>query len=133
MLKRLLPQGVWLTSLLAASLTLAACGGPTEPISQEPTAPAQTEEAVATSANNQEAEKPQEAAATTAATAEVAAATSEAEASPSENPAASTSPQAVCQAVDIPNNDLIASVSAEDWSKGPAEASITLIEYGDFQ
>jgi len=129
MLKRLLPQGVWLTSLLAASLTLAACGGATEPVSQEPTAPAQTVEAVATSITDQEAEKVQEAAATTEDTAEVAAATSEAEATPSENSA----PQAICQAADIPNNDLIAPVSAEDWSKGPANAPVTLIEYGDFQ
>ena len=149
MLNRLRPQVVWLISALLLGLLLTACGGASQSTpSEESAAPAQTEEAIATSANDQEAEKPQEATATTAATAEIAAATSEAEATPGENSAASTSQQAICQPAD-PNNDqlaamiqavveapenaLIAAVSGNDWSRGPANAPVTLIEYGDFQ
>ena len=153
MLNRLRPQVAWLTGALLLGLLLTACGGASQSTPpEESAAPAQTEEAVATSANDQEVEKTQEAAATTEtateeATAEVVA-TNEAEATPSENPAASTSQQAICHpadpnndqlagmiqtVVEAPENKLIAAVSGNDWSKGPANAPVTLIEYGDFQ
>jgi hypothetical protein len=61
------------------------------------------------------------------------AATTEATAAPAENATAAKPAKAICQAVEIPNNDLLAPVSDQDWSKGPATAPVTLIEFGDFQ
>ncbi len=44
-----------------------------------------------------------------------------------------TSGTVKCEPVVIPENKAIAAVSAEDWSKGSVNASLTLIEYSDFQ
>lgn len=49
------------------------------------------------------------------------------EAFPTPNP----NPQ--CTAVPIAPDPNIKPVAADDWSKGPADAEVTLIEYGDFQ
>jgi hypothetical protein len=35
--------------------------------------------------------------------------------------------------VTVPENQLIATASEDDWAKGPTDAAITVIEYGDFQ
>jgi hypothetical protein len=40
---------------------------------------------------------------------------------------------ASCEPVMIPENELIAAPTEDDWSIGPATAAITVIEYGDFQ
>ncbi len=110
----------WLSSALWLSLFLAACSGAAQP------APTQTAPAASTS--EPAAQQP-------AATAEATtiAATTEAAAAPAENATAAKPAQAICQAVEIPNNDLLAPVSDQDWSKGLATASVTLIEFGDFQ
>jgi hypothetical protein len=124
---------MWLVGLLAVSLALAACGGTAESVTEATMAPTDAVEATTAAdavAETQEAE----AAVTEAAPATDEVATDEAEIASDENTSApaSTTP-AICQAVEIPDNQLIAPVSAEDWSKGPADAEITLIEYGDFQ
>ncbi len=129
MFKRLRPPVAWLAGLLLASLWLAACGGTAQstPQPQEQVAANQTTEATAT----------------TPATAEVAqAATATEEVAIAEPPATAASPtakppaapkQAICQAIEIPTNDKAATVTTNDWSKGSANAPITLIEYADFQ
>ena len=124
---------MWLVGLLSVSLALAACGGTAEPVAEATTAPTEAVEAT-TAADAVEETQEAAAAVTEAAPATDEVATDEAEIAPDENTSApaSTTP-AICQAVEIPDNQLIAQVSAEDWSKGPADAEITLIEYGDFQ
>lgn len=42
-------------------------------------------------------------------------------------------PKPECVADPIPEDPNIPPVTAGDWSKGPADARIALIEYGDFQ
>lgn len=74
-------------------------------------------------------------------------ATKEAEATDNESSSApeqelASSSSAACRAVTPDNdpiaavlqpNELIAPISDSDWTKGPADAPITFIEYGDFQ
>ena len=42
-------------------------------------------------------------------------------------------PNPRCTAVPISADPNIKSVAADEWSKGPVNADITVIEYGDFQ
>ncbi len=146
---------VWLVSLLLVSLTLVACGGTAEPVSEEPAPPAETEEAADapaesadTTADEEVAEEEEQATATEEAAPTQAAATEEAAPTEEQAAAEETAPteeaeenlsdagpatEPTCQAIDIPDNPLIAPVSDSDWSKGPADAPITIIEYSDFQ
>ena len=132
MLKRLWPYAIGPTTILAAGLLLAACGGAATPAASEATNQPQTAVA-ATSTGTTEAT--QEAATATQETAKTA--TEEAQAtSPVATAAVAMSGPAApaeCQPVQIPANPKIAPVSDTDWAKGPANAPITLIEYGDFQ
>jgi hypothetical protein len=144
MLKRYLRAhnpAMWLLGLLLVSLILAACGGTPEP-AEVPSPAADTETAADTPAAEEEVEATAEQATATAevAEAEEAAATEEsethaaAEATEEENLLADASTTlAECQTMDIPDNDLIGAVSEDDWVKGPANAPVTLIEYGDYQ
>jgi hypothetical protein len=42
-------------------------------------------------------------------------------------------PNPECVAEPIPEDPNIPAVTADDWSKGPEDALVTLVEYGDFQ
>jgi hypothetical protein len=123
MLKQYLPQPVRIigsAGLLIAVLALVACGGSAVPeVAEEPigeTAPA-------------EAETVQEVEATEA-TEEPQAVQATEEAAPAQEVASAA---ASCEPVLIPENELIAGPSEDDWSQGPATAAVTVIEYGDFQ
>ena len=124
MLKRYLsPRALttWAACLLIAGLTLAACGGAAESVSEGGTAD-ETETGAQTTAA--------ETATESEATEEVAAVDAE-EAQQGDLPAAPS--QASCQSIDIPDDPLTPVASDDDWSKGLATASVTVIEYGDFQ
>ncbi len=130
MLKQYLPRRslvVWLVGLLLLSLVLAACSGSTGSVSEEPAATTETEE-VASPAKEEEAAEAPEATAT-----EAVAVSEETETAPQESLLTPTATEVTCQSVAIPDNGLIAAVSDSDWTKGPANAPVTLIEYGDFQ
>ena len=116
--------------VLAAVFVLAACGGATTP----------TEPAESDAADDPQAEIAEEEAGATEEVEEVAEVTStteEVEATEEvvveQEQAIVASPPASCEPIDIPDNDLIPAPMADDWAKGPETASITVIEYGDFQ
>jgi predicted lipid-binding transport protein (Tim44 family) len=116
-------QAVSLVALLLPSLILMACGAAAEPATEE-ASPTDTATAVAPTAAQE-----------TATAAPQAQTTEEAE--PAETPqqeqAIASAGAVSCESFEIPTNNLIAPASAEDWAKGPADASVTVIEYGDFQ
>lgn len=124
MLKKYLPQPLRVigsAGLLVAVLILAACGGAAA-VPEVADDPASEADAAAPG----EAEVAQEAEATQAP--EVVQATEEA--APAQEV---SSPPASCEPVLIPENELVAALSEDDWSTGLATAAITVIEYGDFQ
>ena len=102
-----LSSAIWLVTLLLGALLLNACAV----AEVSPTSP--TEEAVST---------------------EEAVPSKEEESTDLVEDKIEAEPSAVtCEVIPIPNNPLIAQVSDTDWIKGPVDAPITLIEYGDFQ
>jgi protein-disulfide isomerase len=106
--------------LAGLALLLAACGP--SPVANAPGTP--------------QAAPPTATSVPVAATPTVAegAATSVAEASPAATQAFPTpNPNPQCTAVPITSDSNIMPVAADEWSKGPANADITVIEYGDFQ
>ncbi len=115
--------------LIAVGLAalLAACG----PATPSPVANATTAPQVA-SAPPTATSLP--AAATPTAVEGTAAATAVAEASPAATQAFPTpNPNPQCTAAPITADPNIKPVAADEWSKGPADADFTVIEYGDFQ
>jgi len=114
---------------------------------QESQEAASAEEEVAAAEATSEEAAPEESEAVSEEPAVDESATKETEATDNESSSApeqelASSSSAACRAV-TPNNDpiaavlqpneLIAPISDSDWTKGPADAPITFIEYGDFQ
>lgn len=114
---------LWLVLL---PLILAACGGAETP--------PPTEMAEASPTPVMEATTETEPTATTAET-EPTETTTEQETTVSEQTAdlSPANPDAECTPVEIPENENIADITEDDWARGPADAPITLIEYGDYQ
>ena len=112
--------------LAALAILLAACG----PATPSPVAVATNTPQVAAvppTATNVPAAATPTVAQGAAGTAVAAASPAATEAFPTPNP----NPQ--CTAVPITADPNIKPAAADEWSKGPATAAITVIEYGDFQ
>jgi hypothetical protein len=114
--------------LAALAVLLAACG-PATPSPVAVASPTDTPQAASAPATATNAP-----AAATPTVAQGEAATTVAEASPAATEAFPTpNPNPQCTAVPITADPSIKPVAADEWAKGPADASITVIEYGDFQ
>lgn len=138
LIRRSLAAG--LLSLLLVSFMVAACGGSAESEIEEPasiTDQTETEAPTAVDAPTAVIEEVSEAEEAVEAQeeAEVAQATEEGQQAETTQPQdpPEVSAAATCEALDIPANDLIPVPAEADWAKGLATASITVIEYGDFQ
>ncbi len=112
--------------LATLAVLLAACG---------PATPSPVAVAVATNTPQAAAVPPTATNVPAAATPTVAqGATAVAAASPAATEAFPTpEPNPQCTAVPITSDPNIKPVAADEWSKGPAGAAITVVEYGDFQ
>ena len=124
-------QAAWLLGLLVMGLMLAACGSATESASSEAAASPSAEPAADTPTTAPPTEE---------------AATAESETTDTESPSDSSpsvdTGQTMCHTATpqsdpivgaLQPNPTIAQVTDDEWSKGPANAPVTLIEYGDFQ
>ncbi len=126
--KQFANQAGWLlTALLLLSLTLAACGGAPTVETPEEVAESQPEPTKPAEAPAEESKPATEEAQVEPTTAPTETAVVE------EAPAPVAASIAECQSIDIPDNALIAAVTDTDWANGPADAPVTLIEYGDYQ
>lgn len=110
--------------LLAAAVALAACGGAATsapPAKEATAAPAATQPTTAPPTQASETTKDEN-----PPTPEQAIASVQASCHPA-------TPQNDPIMAALQPNPAIAPVSATDWAKGPADAAVTLVEYGDFQ
>ena len=130
--------------LFLAALTLAACGGGAaeseteKPVtSNQAVADSETEETANTTetekADTEEAEVNEDEAAEETAVDDSAEADEENLLDPAQALPEQDDTPAACHTIEIPENSLIAQVSDVDWAQGPANAPVTVIEYGDFQ
>ena len=118
-----------LIALLSATLFLAACGGnaqtTTPPLSASPTSP---EVVLPTSAPNSSSSEP---------TSETAP-EGESGSSPFEPVSGNLSMEGCTVSTLLPQADptivsRFSPVSEADWQRGPTDAAVTIVEYGDFQ
>ncbi|MBN1220578.1 MAG: hypothetical protein JXM69_16770 [Anaerolineae bacterium] len=130
----------WLINLTLVGLVLAACGSAAQPAAEATTEPAVEIEETAdspadTPATAAKMEKEPETVSEET-TKEETSTSSKAECqpvNPKEDPVAGVT-EYIGNYIDAnATNEAIAAVSASDWVKGPTDAPITLIEYGDFQ
>jgi hypothetical protein len=114
---------------------LAACGVTPLQTAEPPTAEAPTEEVVDTP--TAVAEAPTAANAATATSAPDPSSTPEEEEAETDEEQVATfptpHPAPECVVAPIPEDPNIAAATADEWSKGPVDAPLTLIEYSDFQ
>jgi len=127
--------------LLVAGLTLVACGGATpseaeqQPDSTQSAADSQAEVAEETQAQetgSENAEQQESGSAEESVDNEEAASSNDENLSAPDQPLAEPA-EAACHTIDVPDNPLVAAVSNTEWVRGPEDAPITVIEYGDFQ
>ena len=138
--------------LLVGSLILAACGGSGQPTSAVSTAPVEAEDTPDISTDTQDEiaadsppaenesvvdkDTPTPATETMVGESETVPVNDAAEckpADPNEDPIAGVT-EYVNEYIEMNlTNDAIPTVSDSDWAKGPADAPVTIIEYGDFQ
>jgi hypothetical protein len=137
---------VWLAGLVVTGLLVVACGAAEPDAGEATTTAVEAEEAVNTTAQGETSEP--EASENEESTADAEEAISK-ESEVADNETLSASDQelaaaavATCSTATPQNdplvaalqpNELLAQASASEWSKGPAGAEVTIVEYADFQ
>jgi hypothetical protein len=119
--------------LLSATLILSACGGDAAetPSSEQSSETTPVAEVAASPEVDSPAEEPETATEITESEADDV--EDEVTADKEEISATDPATPVECESIEIPDDERVPAISADDWVKGPESASLTLVEYGDFQ